>query len=113
MSSPVWVNPLAIVLGHPTSEITKISPRTGNEYTTDAILDLKVLLAGSIEALEDGKYRYPIADHTQNLEYVIKAPNKVDVKFGTMLHFKNVVGGQTSRGGWYSADSVEVVQKNA
>ena len=30
-----------------------------------------------------------------------------------VLVFKNVRGGATARGGWYSADSVQVVPRNA
>ena len=52
-------------------------------------------------------------DTKNNLEYTIKAPQKVDVKFSTVLVFKNVRGGATSTGnGWYSAESVEVAQRN-
>ena len=36
------------------------------------------------------------------------------VPFGTLLQFSNVRGGATSNGiGWYAADSVAVVQRNA
>lgn len=108
--SPNWEKKLTEVLGYPTQEITKISPRTSNEYKTDAILELKVLSTGSMEALEDGKYRYTIADPNQGLDYSIKTANKIEVKFGTTLLFKNVVGGATKNGaGWYSADSVEII----
>ena len=49
-----------------------------------------------------------------DLEYTIKVSNKVDVNFGTSLEFKNVRGGSTQNGvGWYAADSVTVVQRNA
>ena len=111
--TPKWTKSLADVLGYQTQEITKISPRTGNEYQTDSIAVLKVFSTGSIEALADDKYRYSVVDPTKNLEYAIKTSNKVDTKFGNVLLFRNVVGGATNSGGWYSADSVEVVQKNA
>ncbi|WP_270290013.1 hypothetical protein [Enterococcus casseliflavus] len=110
---PNWIPRLKDVLGHETQEITLTSPRTGNQYTTDAISNLKVVSTGSIEETDDGKYRYSIVDTTKNLEYRIKTDNKVDVKFGTILVFKNVRGGATNRGGWYAADSVEVVNRNA
>lgn len=111
--TPKWNKSLQEVLGYPTQEITKKSPKTGNEYTTDSIADLRLVSTGSVEDLEDGKYRYYVVDPTKNLEYAVKTLNKVEVKFATMLHFKNVVGGATNHGGWYSADSVEVIQKNA
>ena len=49
------------------------------------------------------------------LEYSIKVPNEVNVLFGTKLVFKNLRGGLLKDSGidWYSADSVEVVAKNA
>ena len=61
----------------------------------------------------DGKYRYSIVDPNQNLEYAIKVPTKIDVKFGTALSFKNVCGGSTNFSGWYSADVVSIIQRNA
>lgn len=52
-------------------------------------------------------------DPTNDLEYTIKVPNKVAVKFGSILQFKNVRGGPTHNGyGWYAADSVAVVERN-
>lgn len=113
MAQPNWTPKLKVVLGHETQEVTLISPRTGNEYKTDAIPQLKVVSVGAIEQTEDGKYRYSIVDTIKNLEYSIKVDNKVDVKFGTILLFKNVRDGATNRGGWYSADSVELVIRNA
>ncbi|MBO0421373.1 hypothetical protein [Enterococcus plantarum] len=113
MTKPNWNKTLKEVLGYETQAITKTSPRTGNEYTTDAIPVLKVLSTGSVESLEDGKFRYSIVDPTKGFEYAIKVAEKVDVKFGTQLAFKMVVGGSTNSGGWYSADSVQVVPHNA
>lgn len=113
MSQPSWNKSLQEVLGHDTKEITLISPRTKNEYQTDVVLQLKVVSTGSIEPTEDGKYRYSIVDTTENLEYSIKTNNQVDVKFSTVLVFKNVRGGATKTGGWYASDSVELVQRNA
>lgn len=113
MAKPNWIPRLSDVLGHQTQEVTKVSPRTGNEYTTDIISQLSVLSTGLTEELEDGKVRYSIVDPKTNLEYAIKAPDKIAVKFGTVLSFKNVCGGSTKFGGWYSADSVAIVQRNA
>lgn len=113
MVQPNWNPKLKDVLGHETQEVTMISPRTGNEYKTDIIPQLKVFATGSVEETDDGKYRYSIVDTVKNLEYAIKTDNKIDVKFGTILIFKNIRGGATNRGGWYSADSVEVVTRNA
>lgn len=113
MAQPNWNPRLKDVLGHDTKEVSMISPRTGNEYKAEVIPELKVVSTGSVEETDDGKYRYPIVDTTKNLEYAIKVENKIDVKFGVVLLFKNVRGGATSRGGWYSADSVQVVPRNA
>lgn len=113
MSVPNWNKKLEEVLGYKTQEITKISPRTGNEYQTDAIATLNVVSTGSVDSLEDGKFRYSIVDTVKGLEYSIKTTNKVDVKFGTVLRFTMVVGGSTNSGGWYSADSVEEVKRSA
>lgn len=113
MAKPEWEKHLEQVLGHKTIEITKVSPRTGNEYTTDAIQSLNVYSTGSVEQTPDGKFRYAVVDPTQSLECDIKAPNQVTTKFGMALTFKNVCGGSTKFGGWYSADSVAVIQRNA
>ena len=67
---------------------------------------------GVIDEVEGG-FKYSIVDTKNNLEYTIKAPQKVDVEFSTVLVFKNVRGGATSTGnGWYSAESVEVAKHN-
>jgi len=113
MAQPNWTPKLRDVLGHETKEVTMLSPRTGNEYKTDVIPQLKVVSTGSVEVTEDGKFRYSIVDTAKNLEYAIKVENKVEVKFGTILVFKNVRGGATTKGGWYAGDSVDVVTRNA
>ena len=46
MATPSWNKKLSEVLGYQTQEITKVSPRTGNEYTTDAIAVLNVASTG-------------------------------------------------------------------
>lgn len=113
MAKTNWNRTLEEVLKQKTQPIVLVSDKTGNEYTTDVVPTLTVLSIGSIEEI-DGKYRYPIVDTTNDLEYSIKVANRVDVKFGTILQFKNVRGGATTNGiGWYAADSVEVVQRNA
>ncbi len=113
MAQPNWNPRLKDVLGHDTKEVSMISPRTGNEYKAEVIPELKVVSTGSVEETDDGKYRYPIVDTTKNLEYAIKVENKIDVKFAMVLLFTNVRGGATNRGGWYSADSVQAVPRNA
>lgn len=112
MAKTNWNRTLAEVLKQETHPKIMISDKTGNEYTTDVIPTLKVVSIGSIEEI-DGKFKYSIVDTNNDLEYSIKTPNKVDVKFGTLLQFTNVRGGTTSNGvGWYAADSVVVVQRN-
>lgn len=113
MAQPNWNVKLKDVLKHDTEEIVLVSPKTGNEYKTDIIPLLKVVSTGSLEITSDGKYRYPVVDTNHNLEYMIKCQNKIDVKFGAILVFKNVRGGSTNRGGWYAADSVELATRNA
>lgn len=113
MTKTNWNRTLSEVLKQKTEPKVLVSEKTGKEYTTDVVPVLRVYSIGSIEEVE-GKYKYSIVDNKNDLEYVIKAPNKVDVKFGTILEFKNVRGGATTNGiGWYAADSVAVVQRNA
>lgn len=113
MAKTNWNKELSEVLNQKTQPKVMVSEKTGNEYTTDVVPTLNVLSIGSFEEV-DGKFKYPIVDTNNNLEYTIKAPNKVEVKFGSILQFKNVRGGSTSNGvGWYAADSVAVVQRNA
>lgn len=112
MTKTNWNRTLSEVLKQKTEAKVLVSEKTGNEYTTDVVPVLTVLSIGSIEEV-DGKYRYSIVDSKNDLEYVIKTQNKVEVKFGTILQFKNVRGGATTNGiGWYAADSVAVVQRN-
>lgn len=113
MATPSWNKKLSEVLGYQTQEITKVSPRTGNEYTTDAIAVLNVASTGSVDDLGDGFYRYSIVDTQKGFEFLIKTANKVDVKFGTPLSFKMVVGGSLDNGrGWYSAESVMEIKRS-
>ena len=113
MAKTNWNRTLAEVLMHETQPKLMTSEKTGNEYTADVIPTLKVVSIGSIEEI-DGKYKYSVVDTTHDLEYTIKAPNKVELKFGTILQFHVVRGGATANGiGWYAADSVAVVTRNA
>lgn len=113
MAKTSWYRTLNEVLKQETQPKVLVSEKTGNEYTADVVPILNVVSIGSIEEI-DGKFKYSIVDTKNDLEYVIKAPNKVDVKFGTILQFKNVRGGATTNGiGWYAAESVVVVQRNA
>ena len=105
---PSWFKPLSEVLKHPTLEVSLTSEKTGNTYTAEVIKDLKVLSTGVCEETPDGKFKYSVVDQKNNLEYAIKAPNKVEPRFGTTLVFKIVRGGPTNNGSWFSADSVEV-----
>lgn len=113
MTKPNWSRTLSEVLKHKTESVIMVSEKTGNEYTTEIIPILNVVSIGSIEEV-DGKFKYSIVDTNNDLDYVIKVPNKVDVKFGTILQFKNVRGGSLTNGnGWFAAESVSVVPRNA
>ncbi|WP_314159846.1 hypothetical protein [uncultured Gemella sp.] len=112
MAKPNWNKTLSEVLKHPTIEVLLTSKNTGKEYTADIVRQLPVVSTGVMDEVEGG-FKYSIVDTKNNLEYTIKAPQKLDVKFGTILVFRNVRGGATSTGsGWYSAESVEVAQRN-
>lgn len=111
MANPTWKRTLEEVLKHKTQATIMSSEKTGNKYTVDVIPVLQVVSTGSV-ANVDGKFKYSIVDTKNNLEYTIKTTNAVDVKFGTILHFRNVRSGTTSgEHGWYAADSVTVVEK--
>lgn len=114
MPTPNWSLTLCEVLKHATQVATYTSEKTGNKYQVEVIPVLTVLSTGSIEETHDKKYKYSIVDSANNLEYAIKSPNKINVRFGSILEFKNVRGGTTGNGtGWYAADSVSEVQRNA
>lgn len=113
VSKTTWIKTLEEVLKQKTQPKIMVSEKTGNEYTTDVVPVLNVLSTGSIEEVGN-KFKYSVVDTNNDLEYTIKAPNQVEVKFGTVLQFRNVRGGATNNGiGWYAADSVSVVQRNA
>lgn len=109
MARPDWRNKLSNVLKHETVVIEKYSEKTNNNYNADAIPILRVLSVGSIEDLGDGNWRYAIVDSEVGLEYEIKVSKKIEVRFGLTLEFMNVVGGETTRGGWYNADDVRMI----
>lgn len=111
MAIPKWNKTLGEVLKQPTIQVVLTSKTSGKEYTTDVVRQLPVISTGIVDEVEGG-YKYSIVDTKNNLEYIIKAPQKIDSKFGTVLVFRNVRGGATSNGGgWYSAESVEVAQR--
>ena len=113
MAKPTWFKELSEALMQETQQKVFVSEKTGKEYTTDVIPTLNVFSIGSVEET-NGKYKYSVVDTKNNLDYDIKVPNKIEVKFGTILQFKNVRGGALPNGtGWYAADSVAVVQRNA
>ncbi|MGO0093343.1 hypothetical protein ACTMS5_02620 [Streptococcus suis] len=114
MAKPSWSRTLSEVLRHQTQVATYTSDKTGRAYQTDIIPVLEVISIGTIEETSDKKYKYSVVDVANNLEYAIKTPNKINVRFGTMLQFSNVRGGTTNNGtGWYAADSVTEVKRNA
>ena len=113
MAKPQWIKNLSEVLKQPTEKITLTSKNTGKEYITDTIKQLAVVSISVVDEV-DGGFKYSIVDTKNNLEYEIKVPLLLEVKFGTVLVFTNVRGGATSNGtGWFSADSVTVAQRNA
>ena len=114
MSKPTWIKPLSEVLKQSTQIKSFVSDKTGNEYTTDTTPELIVYSVSPAEETEDGKYKYNITDVKNDLQYTIKTKNRVDTHFGITLKFYNVRGGALQNGlGWYAADSVAVVQRNA
>lgn len=107
-----WNKTLEEVLKYKTELKMYVSEKTGNEYQTEVIPVLKVVSIGSVESIGE-EYIYSIVDVNHDLEYSIKTSNYVEVKFGTMLQFKNVRGGATSNGvGWYKADNVTVIRRD-
>lgn len=89
MAKTNWNRNLSEVLKHETESITLVSENTGKEYITDVVSTLNVLSVGSCEEVEGG-FKYSVVDTTNDLEYSIKSPNNVAVKFGTLLQFKNL-----------------------
>ena len=80
MAKTNWSRTLEEVLKQKTQPKVLVSEKTGNEYTADVVPVLNVVSIGSIEEI-DGKFKYSIVDTNNDLEYSIKTPNKVDVKF--------------------------------
>lgn len=110
---PKWTRTLSEVTLHETVVKEYISERTGNAYQTDVIPTFGVVSTGSVEKKENG-FKYSVVDTKNGLEYDVTAPNQVEVRFGTILKFVNVRGGSLNSGlGWYKADSVEEVKRNA
>ncbi len=105
MAQPSWNKTLGEVLQHNTKTKIKKSENTGNDYTVEYVPKLEVVSTGSVEEVNGG-YRYPIVDTVHQLEYVIKAPNKLDVTFGSKLVFTEVTGNSNKGRPWYKAESV-------
>ena len=112
MAKTNWIKSLSEVLKQPTEKVTLISKKTGNEYVTDIVKQLMVVSIGIVEEVKGG-YKYSIIDTKNQLEYIIKAPTRLDISIGTVLVFTNVRGGVTGNGdSWYSAGSVTVARRN-
>lgn len=109
MAQPTWNKTLKEVLQQNTVMKTRKSAK-GTEYDVEVVPHLEVVSTGSMEE-HQGEYRYSIVDTVHQLEYMIKAPNKVDVAFGTELVFDEVSGGTTQNGrGWYKAEAVALAK---
>ena len=108
---PSFKRKLDEVLGHPTIE-KELVKADGGFWKAEVVERVRLASTGSVQATKDNQYRYSIVDINNNLEYEIKAPQKIDVKFGTVLEFKNLIGGSFDNGGtWFKADSVSVVER--
>ncbi|WP_315018775.1 hypothetical protein [Abiotrophia defectiva] len=106
------VKTLSEVLEQPTVEKEFVSEKTGNSYKTDVVERFLAVSVGSIEEVDDG-FKYSVVDTLKNLELEVKAPNKVDVRFGLKLEFSELRGGPLNSGyGWYKASAVKVVGDN-
>lgn len=106
MAQPSWNKTLAEVLQQETVTKTFISKSTGKEYESETVEELEVVSTGSVEESK-GQYNYSVVDTEHQLEYTIKAPNFVEVAFGDILVFRDVVGGALNNGrGWYKAEKV-------
>ncbi len=114
-----FIKTLAEASGQETYMVKLKSPRTGNEYTTEAF-DAELVALGQPEKIEKVKedgtkitvYNYEIFDALHDLGYRIQAPAKVPTKSYTKLIFKQVTGGSTGNGYWMKAKSVEVPEKD-
>lgn len=76
MAKPIWTPTLKQVLKHDTEEVNLVSERTGNEYVAEIIPRLKVVSTGSVDEVNDDKYRYAVVDTRHGLEYEIKVDKK-------------------------------------
>lgn len=105
-----------ILGGYKTKTVTKTSKRTGRDYQVEAVPSMEVYAVSKATPVvrEDGsrRYKYSVSDPNADLQYDITAPNRVDVKFGTIIRCTNVTCGvipDTSRV-WVTADSVAIKQ---
>lgn len=113
-----WTRSLSQVTGYPTIKIQKVSKK-GGTYTTDAVKELVVRSTGEVTEVQksDGtvEYKYPVVDRKKgNLSFIVGAPQKVNVEFGTALIIRNLIGGPLNGNprGWFKCDEISVARVN-
>ena len=112
ITSKQFVRPISEVSKQPTPLKALVSEKTGKEYTAEVAPQITAHLISLEE--RNGKYAYHITDVKNDLQYTIKAPNKIEARFGSPLLFTNVKGGVLNSGGvWFSSDSVAILKQNA
>lgn len=111
---PTMIKPVSDTLGHKTRRVTRTSKKTGGQYQVDEVplIELYATTKATTKVGTDGavKYVYPVADPNTNLQYELSAPNKLDVKFASIIQAHNVTCGlikNTTRV-WISAESVSL-----
>lgn len=111
---PTMIKPVSDTLGHKTQRVTRTSKKTGGRYQVDVVplIELYATTKATSKTNSDGtvKYIYPISDPNTDLQYELSAPNKLDVKFASIIQAHNVTCGlipNTTRV-WISAESVSL-----
>ncbi|MFD3287184.1 hypothetical protein [Lactobacillus johnsonii] len=111
---PTMIKPVSTTLGYKTRRVTRTSAKSGRQYEVDEVpcIELYTTTRATTKTDSDGKvkYVYHVADPNTDLQYDISAPNKMEVKFGTVIQAHNVTCGlipNTTRV-WITAESVNL-----
>lgn len=111
VQNATFTRTLSEVLGVQTTEVTRVSTKTGNEYQATIVEKYPAIYTGIMEdvAGEDNLVKYTVMNREKTLKLVVKAPfincNPLDT-----VVFIGLTGGALNNGAWFSAEDVKILK---
>lgn len=111
VQNATFTRTLSEVLNVQTMEVTRVSAKTGNEYTATVVEKYPAIFTGIIEDVADDEklVKYTVMNREKTLKLVVKAPY-VDCNPLDTLVFFGLTGGALNNGAWFSAENVKILK---